>query len=179
MNLQDPIIQAMMFRMDDVLLEHCVLVADYIREVAKEMDLEKDIIVTAAAIHDIGKLHLSPSIKQKRTGLSKIQEIVLSNHSYYSYLEAKENNLDDDIANIVLLHHGERCLPYGLSNQYFSKEVVRYARILETVDGFVTKSEDAGIYDAEMTREETIIYLNKNSDIYNRETIKTLEKLFL
>ena len=85
-------------------------------------------LVQAASICDVGKMYVSSRILQKESGLSLAEMQIVRLHPYMGWLTAKEYGVSDEVAQIVLFHHGRSPLhlqdiPMG------SDEVLTKARI--------------------------------------------------
>lgn len=92
-------------------------------------------LVQAASICDVGKMYVSSRILQKESGLSLAEMQIVRLHPYMGWLTAKEYGVPDEVAQIVLFHHGRSPLhlqdiPMG------SDEVLTKARMIYTFDAF-------------------------------------------
>ena len=98
-------------------------------------------LIQAASIHDVGKMYVSSKILKKESGLCASEMEMVRLHPYMGWLAAKEHGVSDEVAEIVLYHHGRfplhlREIPKG-TEKIFDK-----ARVLYTFDAFHAMTSD-------------------------------------
>ena len=98
---------AILKRKDESIYKHAVDVAALSAITAIEMNLTKaDIsnIMLGALLHDIGKVLVQEYLLNKKN-LTKDEINILKRHTTHGYKLAKRDNLEDNIADIILEHH--------------------------------------------------------------------------
>lgn len=116
---------------------HCrrveALISGYIEANPEAFSLKEELI-TAARIHDIGKNQIPDEILNAPRRLTPEEREIINNHSYYSYLMAKEAGYSETVCQLVLLHHGDdkpHCDEVSVTS-----EVKRHADFLKVVDTY-------------------------------------------
>lgn len=98
-------------------------------------------LVQAASIHDVGKMYVSSDILKKAGGLTKAEMEIVRLHPYMGWLTAKEYGVSDEVAEIVLFHHGSH--PLHLQDIPIGSDMILHkARILYTLDAFQAMTSD-------------------------------------
>lgn len=168
---------SLFFRLDATTQNHSVRVALICRELEKYLTLPDKRLSTAALVHDIGKVYISPNILDKLDGLTRTEKEVIDLHSYIGFQILGDLGITDDIRYIILYHH--RYDPPTLSKVLPNNDPVirEYASILHTVDIFEAINSDRS-YHRGLTLAETeeIIEHNNTSNVkviaYLREVMK-------
>ena len=136
---------SMLKRKDENMYKHAVDVATLSAITAGELNLTKvDIanIMLGALVHDIGKVLIQDTLLNKEN-LTKDEETILKKHPTQGYKLVKRNNLDDNIADIVLEHH-EKYDGTGYPFQKENKDISLYSKIVSicnTFNNLITKGE--------------------------------------
>ena len=136
---------SMLKRKDETMYKHAVDVATLSAITAGELNLTKvDManIMLGALVHDIGKVLIQESILTK-ANLTKEEEAILKKHPTQGYKLVKRDNLDDNIADIVLEHH-EKYDGTGYPFQKDNKDISLYSKIVSvcnTFNNLITKGE--------------------------------------
>lgn len=117
---------------------HTERVSLYCESIAREMGMEEKEIDTAkivGALHDIGKITISPDLLNKKEKLTDEEWIEIKKHpaSGYSILKGVEEYAS--IAKSVL-HHHERWDGKGYPEGLKSKDIPIYSRIVSVADAF-------------------------------------------
>jgi diguanylate cyclase (GGDEF)-like protein/PAS domain S-box-containing protein/putative nucleotidyltransferase with HDIG domain len=149
MNSQNTI-QKTLDQVLDVLFErstfdksHAKNVLNYCMKMAEALhysNAEKELLMKAAYIHDIGKIGIDTRIINKKSRLTKIEMKEVKRHSEVGYRILNSSNHFSDISMIILAHH-ERWDGKGYPKGLKGKEIPEYARILaiaETYDVLVS-----------------------------------------
>jgi putative nucleotidyltransferase with HDIG domain len=149
MNSQNTI-QKTLDQVLDVLFErstfdksHAKNVLNYCMKMAEALhysNAEKELLMKAAYIHDIGKIGIDTRIINKKSHLTKIEMKEVKRHSEVGYRILNSSNHFSDISMIILAHH-ERWDGKGYPKGLKGKEIPEYARILaiaETYDVLVS-----------------------------------------
>lgn len=94
---------------------------------------ELKLLTVAGILHDIGKVMIPTKIIQKPSYLTKNEFSVIKQHSLKGYELLKDKNIDENIAQVALLHH-EKCdgsgYPLGLTRE----QINPLARLITIVD---------------------------------------------
>ena len=104
--------------------------------IAKEMGLPEsqvDGIRMAAAIHDIGKIHVPAEILSKPGQLAEVESSIIKAHPQTGYNVLKEIEFPYPVAQTVLQHH-ERWNGFGYPQGLSGEEIILEARILGVAD---------------------------------------------
>ena len=136
---------SMLKRKDETMYKHAVDVATLSAITAEELNLTKvDVanIMLGALVHDIGKVLIQESLLTK-INLTKEEEAIIKKHPTQGYKLVKRDNLDDNIADIVLEHH-EKYDGSGYPFQKGNKDISTYSKIVSvcnTFNNLITKGE--------------------------------------
>ena len=136
---------SMLKRKGETMYKHAVDVATLAAITAGELNLTKvDManIMLGALVHDIGKVLIQESLLNK-VNLTKEEEAILKKHPTQGYKLVKRDNLDDNIADIVLEHH-EKYDGSGYPFQKDNKDISSYSKIVSicnTFNNLITKGE--------------------------------------
>lgn len=94
---------------------------------------ELKLLTVAGLLHDIGKVKIPTKIIQKPARLTSDEFSVIKQHSLLGYQLLKGNDIDENIAQVALLHH-EKCdgsgYPLGLKRE----QVNPLAKLITIVD---------------------------------------------
>ena len=119
---------------------HSHNVADYARNIAKELGLkqrEVDSIYLAGLIHDIGKIATPDHILQKESRLTEDEYVIMKKHSEDGYQIIKEMKLFGELGiSDIVRHHHERFDGKGYPHGLKGTEIPLGARILGIADAF-------------------------------------------
>lgn len=111
-------------------------VADLARAIAAEMNFSADRIdgiVTAAIVHDLGKICVPAEILSKPTGLTNLEFELIKTHPQAGYDILKDIEFPWPIARMILEHH-ERMDGSGYPKHLKGDEILMEARILAVSD---------------------------------------------
>lgn len=111
-------------------------VADLARAVAAEMNLSPDLIdgiMTAAIVHDLGKICVPAEILSKPTELTNLEFELIKTHPQAGYDILKDIEFPWPIARMILEHH-ERMDGSGYPKHLKGEEILMEARILAVSD---------------------------------------------
>ena len=131
-------------RLDSTTFNHSVRVMALAMEYEEYAGLDHNILSQAALVHDIGKVYVSNKILDKIGRLSKLEHLLVDLHPYIGYSMLKERGIREDIARIVLYHHGFKPpMLSEVSMEYEDKGFVNYAsQVLRTIDAFEALTSD-------------------------------------
>ena len=146
--------------MDDDLLSHCMQTKSLASLVCKSLDLDRNILETAAVVHDIGKIYVPASIMRKPAGLNSIEREIIDLHAYIGYRILMELEIDSMICNVVLYHHG-RDKPWIKPTPEITDDVKLYADALRTIDAYDALTSDRPFRE-KVTPEDAICELKKD-----------------
>lgn len=142
---------------DSYTSEHSFRVASHCAKIAEQLKLhptEVETIVTAARIHDLGKISVPDSILLKSENLSPEEREVMVNHSLAGYNVINNLRFYKAGAKLVLYHHERydgKGYPYGLSGD----RIPLGARILAVADSFDAMTSDRP-YRKAMSKEKAL-----------------------
>lgn len=129
---------------DTITANHCYRVGDLAYEIAVKNNLNKEwssLIRDAGYLHDYGKIRVGRKIVCSTSRyLTEEERKIMDMHPYWGYESLKNNGIDDRIAKIVLMHHGDK--PYV--NDIVHKKDVCYPNLEKAMYIMVI----ADIYDA-------------------------------
>ncbi|WP_295157669.1 HD domain-containing phosphohydrolase [uncultured Brachyspira sp.] len=168
---------SMLKRKDETMYKHAVDVATLSAITAGELNLTKvDManIMLGALVHDIGKVLIQESLLTK-SNLTKEEENILKKHPTQGYKLVKRDNLDDNIADIVLEHH-EKYDGTGYPFQKDNKDISLYSKIVSicnTFNNLITKGEH-GIPSPPDKAVKIIISLAKKD--FDSDVVKAFQK---
>jgi putative nucleotidyltransferase with HDIG domain len=111
-------------------------VAELARTIGTALQLhEKDIdtLYFAGLLHDVGKVNISNDILSKPTKLSKIEYMIIQEHSQTGYEIIRNTRLPFDISGIILQHH-EKLDGSGYPNGISGEQIGLMVRIITVCD---------------------------------------------
>lgn len=129
---------------DSYTAQHSFRVAKYSERIARELQLNpNDIenIITAARVHDLGKISISDSVLLKNNGLSQEERERMLCHSMEGYRIIKNLRFYKSGAKIVL-HHHERYDGGGYPGGLKGDSIPIGARILAVADSYDAMTTD-------------------------------------
>ena len=168
---------SMLKRKDETMYKHAVDVATLAAITAGELNLTKvDManIMLGALLHDIGKVLIQESLLTK-VNLTKDEEAILKKHPTQGYKLVKRDNLDDNIADIVLEHH-EKYDGSGYPFQKDNKDISLYSKIVSvcnTFNNLITKGEHGVPYTPDKAVKIIISLAKKDFD---SDVVKAFQK---
>ncbi|ADG72009.1 HD domain-containing phosphohydrolase [Brachyspira murdochii] len=168
---------SMLKRKDETMYKHAVDVATLSAITAGELNLTKvDManIMLGALVHDIGKVLIQESLLTK-VNLTKEEEAILKKHPTQGYKLVKRDNLDDNIADIVLEHH-EKYDGSGYPFQKDNKDISLYSKIVavcNTFNNLITKGEHGVPYTPDKAVKVIISLAKKDFD---SDVVKAFQK---
>ena len=168
---------SMLKRKDETMYKHAVDVATLSAITAGELNLTKvDManIMLGALVHDIGKVLIQESLLTK-VNLTKDEEAILKKHPTQGYKLVKRDNLDDNIADIVLEHH-EKYDGSGYPFQKDNKDISLYSKIVavcNTFNNLITKGEHGVPYTPDKAVKIIISLAKKDFD---SDVVKAFQK---
>jgi len=115
---------------------HQKRVADIAKEIAREMNLGREVIESvdiAGQIHDLGKIAIPAEILNKPGKINKIEFDLIKMHSQMGYDILKTIDFPWPISDIVLQHH-EKYNGTGYPGGLKGEEILIQARILAVAD---------------------------------------------
>lgn len=137
--------------------KHSHVVADYCREIAEKIPLRPDdveTLVSAAKVHDLGKISVPDSILLKKGSLTPEERDVIIKHPFVGYDILNKLRFYKVGARLVLYHH-ERYDGEGYPAGLKGESIPVGARILTVADCYHTMTSDRP-YRKAMSSEEAI-----------------------
>lgn len=117
---------------------HSTRVATYCREIAMRLgldDSEIDTIVTAASLHDVGKIGVSDPVLLKQGRLTDEEFGEIKKHPEYGWMVLRNiDGLKD--ASLIVLHHHERVDGRGYPGRLAGQSIPIGARIIAVADAY-------------------------------------------
>lgn len=168
---------AILKRKDESIYKHAVDVAVLSAITAIEMNLTKaDIsnIMLGALLHDIGKMLVQEYLLNKKN-LTADEINMLKRHTTHGYKLAKRDNLEDNIADIILEHHEKydgSGYPFGKGN----RDISLYSKVVSISNKFnnlVVNGNDGLICTADKAM-KIIISLSKKE--FDMDIVKHFQK---
>jgi HD-GYP domain-containing protein (c-di-GMP phosphodiesterase class II) len=125
---------------DHVTARHCSRVAGLSLELGKACSLSEhdlEILRTAAAFHDVGKIGIPDSVLLKVTRFTEYDWAIIKTHSVKSQRIILAAGLDDgDVIGLVARHHHERYDGTGYPDGLAGEAIPIMARILALADTY-------------------------------------------
>ena len=168
---------AILKRKDESIYKHAVDVAALSAITAIEMNLTKaDIsnIMLGALLHDIGKVLVQEYLLNKKN-LTADEINILKRHTTHGYKLAKRDNLEDNIADIILEHHEKydgSGYPFGKGN----RDIGLYSKVVSIANKFnnlIVNGNDGLICSADKAM-KIIISLSKKD--FDMDIVKHFQK---
>lgn len=144
------------------LYRHSIRTANLSNRISEELCFKDSKLVRyAACLHDIGKLLMPDCILQKTGALNIEERGVINLHSFYGYKALKALGMDEDVANVVLLHHGEDMPRFG---EYKRPEphIIQAAQIIQIADVYDALTSKRSYHDA-LSEEKAIEIMKKEN----------------
>jgi diguanylate cyclase len=138
-------------------------------------------LITAAELHDIGKIAIGNDILNKSGPLSEAESMEIKRHPEVGYNILSSANAHAPLADIVLAHH-ERWDGRGYPNGLREDRIPFFARIIAIADSYDAMSEDRP-YRKALSRAEVIEELKRScaaqfdpniADIFIRQVAPSL-----
>jgi len=124
---------------DSLTTNHSINVAITCYNIGHNMGMSKDelrILVSAAILHDIGKMDISQDILYKPTRLSPDEYRIVQSHPMYSFNKiSSRTDISSHIKSAVLSHH-ENVDGSGYPNKTTGRDQTIYTKILHIADVF-------------------------------------------
>ena len=125
-----------MYEFDDSTYSHCLNVALICHLFAGWMRMSDEEIRMATAcglLHDLGKLMVDQDIIQKPASLTEDEFNEIKKHPLAGYRLLKEQDADEIICNVALMHH-ERCDGSGYPSALTDAQIDDYAKMVAIAD---------------------------------------------
>lgn len=127
-----------MREMDDLTYAHSMSVALMCKIFGEWLHLSKEdkqALVIAGFLHDIGKVKVPKEIICKQGKLTNVEYEIIKKHSEFGYDMLKNKNIDERIKMAVLMHH-EKCDGSGYPNKLKSSQIDDFAKIIAIADAY-------------------------------------------
>lgn len=152
---------------------HASHVVDYCHKMAEGLNYsytDKEMLMKAAFIHDIGKIGIDPKILERKEKLNDYEMKEMHRHSEIGYRILNSSNHFSDISMIVLAHH-EKWDGTGYPKGLKGKEIPEFAQIIalaETYDVLISKDS----YKETISRSDAFNeLLNQSGKQFNPELV--------
>jgi len=134
-------------------------------------------ICLGALFHDVGKLLIPKKIINKGTTLDEFEIQLMRQHCELGKNTLSSYDLDPLCLNIIYQHH-ERLDGSGYPNGLTSEDIVQEAKIVMIADSIDAMTSNRP-YKKACSIEESIKYLEKESNKYDIEHLKTVKEILL
>jgi PAS domain S-box-containing protein/putative nucleotidyltransferase with HDIG domain len=159
---------------------HQKRVADLACAIARKMNMtrkERDVLNTAALLHDVGKIHIPSEILNKPGRITDLEYSIIKVHAEAGYNILKNIEFEDPVAEIVRQHH-ERLNGSGYPKGLEAGEILLEARILAVAD-VVEAMVSHRPYRAALGVEKALTELERGAGtLYDRDVIRICIELF-
>jgi HD-GYP domain-containing protein (c-di-GMP phosphodiesterase class II) len=149
---------------DPFLRGHCDEVSDLVLAVARKLELgpkEREELVFASLLHDIGKIGISERILMKPGPLTQEERAIVQLHPRIGYRLVEQVPELKPIA-LAVLHHHERWDGRGYPSRLKADAIPREARLIAIADSFSAMISERP-YGTRMTPEEACEELKLNA----------------
>lgn len=159
---------------DPALLKHCENVALITAQmcIQQKMPHAKALeIVTAAWLHDIGKIHIPKSILNKTTKLYDYEYLLIKIHPVIGAVMSMQLNFSKAVTDIIL-HHHERMTGNGYPDHLKPEQISPGVRMVMEADAYeaLTAVRPYGsVYSG-----ENALYIMENSHDYSMDYIRNV-----
>lgn len=168
---------------DPYIYQHSLRVVSNTEFLAQRLELTKEEtndIVTAAKLHDFGKLKIPENIRNKGYKLSELEFSEMTKHVEVVVNLLRKLKYPEDIIRTIDDHHrrldgsGYSSLGFDSENQNL-RPISFGGKILAVVDSFVAMTDPDRPNGARKTKEQAFSDLASNSGkLYDEEIVKTL-----
>lgn len=129
-------------RLDSTTYNHSIRVMSLAREFEQAFQYKDYDLNEAALVHDIGKIYVSSKILDKTRSLSKVERELVNLHSYIGYEILKSFDVNEEVCQIVLYHHGQDPMTLSPVECSYDSDVGNKAKILRSLDTFEALTSD-------------------------------------
>ena len=153
--------------LDDETREHCVRTAIKVKDIVIPMQMstvDTQKMIVAAYLHDIGKYYIQEKVLKKPGKLTDLERSIVDMHSYYGYMHLKDIGIDDEICQLVLLHHGIFKPRPGI--ELTNEKIIFLSAILRTADAYDALTSERTYHEAK-TNEEALEILRNAKDVFD------------
>lgn len=156
-------IYGMFYRLDSITYNHSVRVMALAKEFEEYSGQKDDVLSQAALMHDIGKVFIAEKILDKVDRLTVLEREMVSLHPYIGYHMLKDLEINDEICQIILYHHGKH--PATLSDiaSVPTREIFDRSLMLHTIDSFEALTSDRPYHRGHVPK-EAIEIMKQESD---------------
>ena len=117
-------------------LNHARLLMDYTEIILDALRVDNDwSLKVGVGLHDVGKMTVPAHIWLKEGALTGVERTHAEMHAKNGYELLKKNKVDEDIAQIALLHH-ERLDGHGYPKGLVKDEIPLAAKVASVIDVF-------------------------------------------
>jgi len=162
----------MMEKLDATTYNHSFRMWEIAQAMESDFQMEDDHFSTAAFLHDIGKIHISEKILDKRDNLSVLEREVIDLHPYMGYRLLERYGLPEEVKRLVLYHHGLKPKILMQLPDCDSGVIANQAKMLHTLDVFEALTTDRP-YKRRMSVAAACDYMEREGG-YHKEVIQYL-----
>ena len=153
---------------DDLTYVHCIsvaLICSVMSDWLGYSEAQKDELMLAGLLHDIGKLKIPKQIIVKPGKLTDAEYKVIKYHPRLGYEILKKSNVSDSIKNAALMHH-ERYDGKGYPDGMRGEDIDDFARIIAIADVYDAMTANR-VYREGLCPFDVIDYLQRSMVAYD------------
>lgn len=162
-------------QLDAITFNHSVRVMMIAEELEEFMGIDDHKLMSAAIVHDIGKLYIPHRVLDKNGSLTSLERELIDIHPYVGYSFLKDLGVSEDICRIVLYHHGFSPICIKRLNQYDNASVYQKSVALRTIDSFEALTSDRPYHRGVPSYEAISILLNEGN--FDKSVMRFFEKV--
>lgn len=177
-NLEEISLEETFNMLDQNLKDHSHRVAELSIKLARllDEDINEIELYKAALYHDIGKIMICRSIRDKPAKLTKEEMEVMKLHAKYSAKIVSNNGESDNVVLAIMLHH-ENYDGSGYPFKYIGDRTPINSRIIRIADSYAALNAKRSYKEAFII-DKCIEILERESHMYDPKLLKTfIEKI--
>lgn len=155
--------------MSSDLIKHCndvKCITEYLCDKLGISNINKQYLLRAAEIHDIGKYYIPDEILNASRGLTSKEREIIDMHALYGFIKSVEYNEDPIVSQLILMHHGYRVTKTVLKTQvmFCDKRVMHLYPILIAADIYNAMVSDR-VYRKACSPEVALSVVSENKEV--------------
>ena len=162
--------------LDAMTFNHSLRVKEIAYIIETKLGIKGRVLSDAALVHDVGKLYIPSNIIDKAGRLTELERNIIDLHSYIGYTMLKEKEVDTQICEIVLYHHGSHmpCLtPINVSP---NEDTIELSKMLHTIDMYEALTMDRP-YRRGFEHDEALYIIEKEIENHNKKAFEIISEL--
>ena len=162
--------------LDSMTFNHSLRVKEIAYIIETKLGIKNKVLSDAALVHDVGKLYIPSNIIDKAGRLDELERNIIDLHSYIGYMMLKEKEVEQQICEIVLYHHGSHMPCLTPINVTPSAETKEFAKMLHTIDMYEALTTDRP-YRRGFEHDEALYIIEKEITNHNKEAFEIISSL--